>query len=158
MLVLLWLGNTMAAQAQTSWASGAGYPFAGVAGVRYQWQPSRQSDQQWSGAIGLVGAAVSWQLTFDDQRRHSVGLTLGQEAISADEVFLTMDYLYYPAGFAQAGWFYGLSAGNARYRKGSTLLGQPGNKPCAAGQGTQLFCQQQRQHRVIGFFSVGYQF
>lgn len=169
MLCLLLLTVSATSTAQTRWAAGSGYPFGGVAGVQYQWEyqwvssqpPAVQpqaSRQKLLVSAALVGVSVSWQLSVDDQRRHAVGLTVGQEAISADEGFLTLDYLYYPAGFSQPGWFYGASAGSGRYRKGDNPLLRLGNKPCNANDPYRIFCQQPRQQHLVGFLTVGYQF
>ncbi len=157
-LCLLLLSTPVAAQ--TRWAAGSGYPFGGVAGVQYQWVSVKPaaSAQKWIAAAALVGVSVSWQLTVDDQRRHAIGLSLGQEVISADEGFLTLDYLYYPAGFNQPGWFYGASAGSGRYRNGDIALLPTANKRCNADDPYRLFCKQPLQQHLIGFLTVGYQF
>ena len=105
------LVTTFAATAESSWSIGHGYTSGGVVGAQYQWL---QDDIKFTAAAGALGVAVGVQRSIDDARQHSVGLATGVEAITANKGFLLATYQYYPAGFANSGMRWGLSAGVRR--------------------------------------------
>ncbi|MBZ9611578.1 hypothetical protein [Rheinheimera maricola] len=102
---------TFTATAESSWSVGHGYTSGGVVGAQYQW---RQDDIKFTAAAGALGLAVGVQRSIDDARKHSIGLATGVEAITANKGFLLGTYQYYPAGFANSGMRWGLSAGVRR--------------------------------------------
>ena len=153
--IVILLSFSASADSGSDWAAGSGYPFGGLIGVQYQFTSQQQ---QWSLAAGLVGIAASWQLTLDSAHQHAVGLTLGQENLTADQGFLTIDYLYYPGGLQSTGWFYGVSAGVGQRRKGEIPIAGVGNRRCKPDDRYQLLCKQPTAQQAIALLTVGYRF
>jgi hypothetical protein len=102
--------------AHAGFGVGIGYPYGGVVGVQYTVQ---QQQHLWSGAVGLVGTAVSYQYVLDTAQQHSAGIVLGTETITSEKGFAAFQYNYYSAGAANAGWVLGLNLGQRREDAGS---------------------------------------
>lgn len=135
-------------------AYGTGYPFGGVAGAQYQLV---QPQHKWTAALALSGIALGWQYSLDAEQHHALGLSVGAEVVSAEDGFVTLDYLYYPSGFRNSGWFYGASAGAGRYRPGSNAFWRDTSPNCADKR-WHLPCAGAKQQRLVMFFTLGYQF
>ncbi len=153
--IILLLSLPVSADSGSNWAAGSGYPFGGLLGVQYQFTSQQQ---QWSLAAGLVGVAASWQLTLGSEHRHAVGLTLGQENLTANQGFLTIDYLYYPDGLQNTGWFYGASAGVGQRRKGDLPIAAVHQRRCKPADRYQLLCKEPTTQQAIALLTVGYRF
>ncbi len=97
--------------ADAGFAVGIGYPYGGVLGVQYSTQ---QQQHIWTGAVGLVGAAVGYQYVLDAASEHSAGIVLGSETLSSEKGFVALQYNYYTAGAANPGWVFGVNLGTRR--------------------------------------------
>ncbi|MFC1519184.1 MULTISPECIES: hypothetical protein [unclassified Shewanella] len=102
----------------SSFTVGAGYQYGGVLGARYHFQ---HDSHVFSAALGLVGGALGYQYFVDESQSHSFGLSLGSEALTSEDGFAVINYEYYPSGFAQSGWQFGVSAGLRREDEGGSF-------------------------------------
>ncbi len=113
--------------AQAGFGVGIGYPYGGVLGVQYS---AQQQQHIWTGAVGLIGAAVGYQYLLDAASQHSAGVVLGSETVSSEKGFVALQYNYYAAGAANPGWLFGVNLGTRREDAGSFYAsrGESNNK------------------------------
>lgn len=108
--------TTLSTSVHAGFAVGGGYPYGGVIGIQYSQQ---QQQHLWTGAVGVVGAAVGYHYVLDVRQQHSVGVVFGMESISSEQGFAALQYSYYLAGANNVGWVAGVNLGTRREDAGS---------------------------------------
>lgn len=107
-------------------SAGFGYQYGGVLGTKYTIKNGQDS---YFASIGLVGVAAGYQRFLDDDATKAFGIVLGTEVLTSEEGFAAITYNYYPQGYGNKGWGFGLSAGVRRTDSDpiniSGLFGQP---------------------------------
>ncbi|MBM7070945.1 hypothetical protein JQC92_02665 [Shewanella sp. 202IG2-18] len=104
------LTNASETSTDTSFSLGAGYQYGGVLGVRYNYQ---NQNHVFFGSLGLVGGALGYQYVFSDDK-HSLGVNVGSEVLTSEDGFAVLAYEFYPKGFKDGGWQFGVSGGMRR--------------------------------------------
>ena len=109
--------NSIETTADTSFSLGVGQQYGGVLGVRYNYQ---NQNHVFSASLGLVGGALGYQYAFSEQK-HLVGFSVGSEVLTSEDGFAVLTYEYYPKGFTDGGWQFGVSGGVRREDEGGSF-------------------------------------
>ncbi|GIU50343.1 hypothetical protein TUM4438_35960 [Shewanella sairae] len=119
--------NSIETTADTSFSLGIGYQYGGVLGVRYNYQ---KLNHVFFGSLGLVGGALGYQYAFSEQK-HLFGFSVGSEVLTSEDGFAVLTYEYYPKGFTDGGWQFGVSGGVRREDDGGSFgnVGKTATEP-----------------------------
>ncbi len=116
-LLALLLTSSFSSFAETKHALGAGYQYGGALGYKF----SAVNDANiFFISAGLIGGATGYQRIIDEAEKHTIGMTLGSEALTSEKGFALMTYNYFPSGASNSGWTLGISAGVRREDKGGS--------------------------------------
>ncbi|NKC21316.1 MULTISPECIES: hypothetical protein [Pseudoalteromonas] len=106
------------ASANAEIAVGGGYQYGGVLGLKLS---KTTGDHVMFASIGLVGGALGYQYVLTADRKHTIGLVLGSEAITSEKGFAALTYNYFTQGADKPGWTWGGSAGVRREDEGGSF-------------------------------------
>ena len=109
-------------------SAGIGHQYGGVVGAQFSYTAERS---KFYGSLGLVGAAVGFETTFNENKKHAFGLTLGSEAIQSEDGFAFVTYNYHFNGLDQEGFIIGTGIGVTREDE-LGLFGNSGNTESSA--------------------------
>jgi hypothetical protein len=99
------------ATAELRVTAGAGHQYGGILGAQFAYQTP---GSQYYLSLGLVGAAVGFQTTFEDNSKRAFGLSGGFEAANSEDGFVFATYNYHFQGFTESGWVAGVGIGVRR--------------------------------------------
>jgi len=102
--------------AETQVSAGLGYQHGGLLGAQLSYI---KNDNKYLAAMGLVGGSIGYQRILDSERKHSLGFTLGSEAITSEDGFAVISYNYYFSDIDSNGWILGVSGGIRQEDEGS---------------------------------------
>lgn len=110
-LPLIGLFSAFGSAGELDMSAGLGHQYGGIVGVQFA---NRTERSKYYISTGLVGAAVGFETTFEENSPHSYGITVGADAISSEDGFAFATYNYHFNGFSNDGLVIGTGIGVRR--------------------------------------------
>jgi len=112
---------TFAGEYETS--IGLGHQYGGVVGGQLAY---KTSSTKYYASLGLIGGAVGFQTTFNEDSKHAYGIVIGSAAFQSEDGFVFATYNYHVNGFNKNGLVIGTGFGVTRQDEGGSF-GDIGN-------------------------------
>ena len=119
----------MATEFQSS--VGMGHQYGGIIGAQLAY---KNDQSKYFASLGVVGAALGFQSSFEPDSHYSYGVVLGREALQSEDGFVFITGNYHFNGFNQSGWTVGLGFGVTREDDSGFF----GNSPGTTSSNTSL--------------------